>query len=1114
MEYLLPFLGGMILWALLEWGRRRSAAAAGRRPRGSAPTAAAETQGLAAVYRCADQLADFFTSSAQPGDLIEHSAFQRGVDMLLADEFQARDLLGYYSGDNAIIACMAMEALSRRTAADEDLFEPIVAAINTVALWSRFYALRALEVHGRPPLVGRLLLRADASWDNRMSLRFLSDFVAGRVRRGETPSFGAGLSGINEERAAFLERLAGTLDAGLRGTLSQELSAWRAGRVDTDLLASIGRVWSDDQDSAGIVATSRLNERVAVLAQALRGQRPRSVLVVGQKGVGKTSVLKALAADLRRQGWVTFEASAAEVLAGQKYVGELEGRVQQLVRCMSGARRVLWVVPGFHELLWAGRHRFSPIGLLDLLLPAIEKGEIVVAGETDPAAYERLLLAQPRLRGILEAVVFEPLPEGETLDLARRWLAARGGEAAPAAILRETLELARQYLGEHGAPGNLLELLELTLAARRAPGARAAGALSTEELLATISRLTGLPLAMLDEQQVLDLTGLRGFFERRVLGQTEAIDCLVERVALVKAGLTDPARPAGVFFFTGPTGTGKTALAKALAEYLFGSADRLLRLDMSEFQTADSLGRILGEGDEFSNRSALADRVRQQPFSVLLLDEFEKAHPAVWDVFLQLFDDGRLTDRMGRVADFRHTIVIMTSNFGGDLSKAGSIGFSGDRTSEVRRSLEREFRKEFLNRIDRVVVFQPLRRSVMRDILHQELDLVLSRRGLRNRAWAVEWEESAIEFLLDKGFTTDLGARPLKRAIERYLLAPLALTIVDHRLPEGDQFLFVRSDGQRIDVVFVDPDAPAEPEPAVAEVPAEGEAIRLERVILDARGEPRERAFLEQEVRRLAGGLSAGPWRERKEAALGAMAQPSFWQSAERFVTLGLAEYMDRIEAGMKTATSLLSRLTRADGQRAQVSPSILRRLAQQVYLLDAALRGLDADQPADAFLLIESGRDAAGSTAASSAAGSDLFASRVANMYREWARKRGMRLETLEEPPAGGGYRLLLAVSGFAAFPILRQEHGLHVLEVPDANRGLVRHKARVRVHPQPAEPARKPEDALAQARAALAAEPDPVEIVRRYREEPSPLCRDAVRNWRTGRVDLVLAGDFDLML
>ncbi|MBI4880192.1 MAG: AAA family ATPase [Planctomycetes bacterium] len=632
--------------------------------------------------------------------------------------------------------------------------------------------------------------------------------------------------------------------------------------------------------------------------------------------------------------------------------------------------------------------------------------------------------------------------------------------------------------------------------------------MSTDDLLVTVSRLTGLPLAMLDEREVIDLTALRGFFERRVLGQPEAIDCLVERVAMVKAGLTDPSRPAGVFFFTGPTGTGKTALAKALAEYLFGSPDRMLRLDMSEFQTADSISRILGEGDELSNRSALADRVRQQPFSVLLLDEFEKAHPAVWDVFLQLFDDGRLTDRMGGVADFRHTIVIMTSNFGGDLSKAGSIGFSGERTSEVRRSLEREFRKEFLNRIDRVVVFQPLRRSVMRDILHKELDQVLSRRGLRNRAWAVEWEESAIEFLLDKGFTTDLGARPLKRAIERYLLAPLAMTIVDHRLPEGDQFLFVRSDGQQIDVVFVDPDAPEEAEAPPAAAVADGEALRLERVILDARGEPRELDFLEQEARRLADVLSGAEWKTRKQAALDAMATPSFWQSPGRFATLGLAEYMDRIEVGMKTAESLLGRLTHGKGQRAQSSPPILRRLALQVYLIDAALKGLEAGQPSDAFLLVESSRDAGSGVAAT-----DHFASRIGNMYREWARKRGMRLETLEGPPQSGGYRLLLAVSGFAAFPILQGEHGLHVLEAPDASHGLVRHKVRVRVHPQPAEPARKPEDAVAQARAALAAEPDPVEIVRRYREEPSPLVRDAIRSWRTGRVDQVLAGDFDLI-
>jgi ATP-dependent Clp protease ATP-binding subunit ClpC len=173
---------------------------------------------------------------------------------------------------------------------------------------------------------------------------------------------------------------------------------------------------------------------------------------------------------------------------------------------------------------------------------------------------------------------------------------------------------------------------------------------------------------------------LRAFFERRVLGQPEAVDCLVERVAMVKAGLTDPTRPQGVFLFVGPTGTGKTEIAKTLAEFLFGSPERMIRLDMSELQTWESQARILGEADETSDSAALVNQIRKQPFSVVLLDEFEKAHPTVWDLFLQVFDDGRLTDKRGNTADFRHSVIILTSNLGATLPHGASVGFAQEQS--------------------------------------------------------------------------------------------------------------------------------------------------------------------------------------------------------------------------------------------------------------------------------------------------------------------------------------------------------------------------------------------------------------------------------------------------
>ena len=200
---------------------------------------------------------------------------------------------------------------------------------------------------------------------------------------------------------------------------------------------------------------------------------------------------------------------------------------------------------------------------------------------------------------------------------------------------------------------------------------------------------------------------------------------------------------------------------------------------------------------------------------MVLLDEFEKSHPMIWDLFLQAFDEGRLTDAMGQVADLRHCLIILTSNLGATAHRSLGLGFAPQADvfskDQVMRAISQTYRPEFQNRLDKVIVFRPLTRDLMRGILKKELAALLERRGLKDRAWAIEWESSALEFLLGKGFSPEMGARPLKRAIDQYLVAPLAAIIVEKRFPEGEQFLFVRSDGERIEVEFVDPDADVAP---------------------------------------------------------------------------------------------------------------------------------------------------------------------------------------------------------------------------------------------------------------------------------------------------------------
>lgn len=1103
------------------------------------------------LFQLAENLDEFNKHTAYPSDLLEHPDFQRGVKLLASPAYSVEELLSYATGANLVIGCLALEALSHRQEAHPNtLRNPLLSIINDYYYWKRYFLLRLLNARFKEPLIGTIILGIDDTWEDPIPLRSLKEFIRERMQQGEVPGFGNALNGIAEERLPFLEKFLNHLGEEVKKPLQTELQRWQQTRIDRAFLGSFGHFWEQDPEKSDKIWIEHeyLLKKVQELEAALLESSPRSLVLVGESGVGKTAIARALGWRLRQRGWTIFEAGAAELLAGQIYIGQLEERVQQLVRKIGAKRKVLWIVPNFHELAWAGTHRHNPSGILDMLFPYLEKRDIILLGETRPIPYERLIQTLPRLRSALDTHLIPPLSHNETLQLARQWgarLQALNGAGASTPIiseetLKETFQLTQQYLGDKAAPGNLLLFLELTWK-RLSAGGAAPERITLDDLLVTLSQLTGLPLSILDERQGLDLNALRELFHKRVMGQPEAVDCLVERVAMIKAGLTDPNRPAGVFLFAGPTGTGKTEIAKTLAEFLFGSPRRMIRLDMSEFQSTDSLERILGGGERNTHKKSLCDLIRKQPFSVVLLDEFEKAHPNVWDVFLQVFDEGRLTDRLGNTADFRHAIIFMTTNLGGVIPRGAGIGFTGEEKvftpQAVAKAIEQTFRKEFINRIDRVVVFQPLSRAVMREVLRKELNEALQRRGLRSRAWAVEFHDSALEFLLDKGFTADLGARPLKRAIERYLLSPLALTIVNHQFPEGDQFLFVRSNGREIEVEFVDPDAPDELHGQGAGAGAggrrqatgqgsgvTGKQFRLEEIVLDSQGTLAEAEFLKAVYDRLAEHLQGQEWELKKAGALARTAAPEFWQSPERYAVLGLAEYMDRIEAGFATAGRLWERLVGSrPRERKQFSASLMKSLAHQLYLLEAALRDVADNRPPDAFLRIEAGRDAAIADHLN-----DKFARKLAQMYLSWAEMRRMRHKILEERDGYGKepFSLMLAVSGYGAYGILEKETGLHVFEIPaggksdaegmDTPKSFRRCKAHVEVVPQPPEPAGNEADALLkQARKEFAKVRDGkhLTIVRRYREEPSPLVRDSVKNWRSGRLDRVLGGDFDLM-
>jgi ATP-dependent Clp protease ATP-binding subunit ClpC len=1116
-EALLLGLVFVAIVAVVGWRLRKARSA---QPPQTPPAAGAPDRGQpggpasmpALLPQAAEALRKPYEESAHPRDLEANVDFQVGLELLRGPGITREQLIGYCLGANHQIAIIAACALARRDDSGPAT-GPLLAYLRQTNLWTAYYILRFLMLRADRPVIAPVLLAARDWWPNNPLLpAILDEFIEARLAAGETPELTSALKRYPPDDIADVDAVLAQLENPLVAQLREELGRWRRERIDTTFLRTVGRIWGDEELQRHLVETPALKLGVELAAETLCRSPAASLLLVGEAGVGKTVLMRALAKRLAREGWTVFEASAIDVLAGQVYIGELEQRMRLLLTHLDADKRVLWYVPQFQELYYSGRHRFSPIGILDMVQPAVEAGRLRMVGEVRPAALEKVVQQRPRLRVTFKSLVLESASTQETVALAgavAREELAPAGVSVEQPVLHEALELARNYITSSAPPGNVIDLLRLTsnrLAARGGPRAMA-----REDLLVTLSQLTGLPHSVLDEREGLDAAGLQAFFAQRVLGQPEAVRCLVDRVAMLKAGLTDPKRPIGVFLFAGPTGTGKTEVAKTLAEYLFGSAERMIRLDMSEFQEPQSLLRIIGESGEGGGTIALVDRIRKQPFSVVLLDEFEKAHPRVWDLFLQVFDDARLTDAQGNLADFRHSIIILTTNLGAVEHQGGSLGFTlaGGAFSEaqVLRIIGNTFRPEFVNRIDRVVVFRPLSRTVMRDILRKELGAVLQRRGFRNREWAVEWEESAIDFLLERGFTRDMGARPLRRAIDQHVLAPIAMTIVEHRFPQGDQFLFVRSEGGGIEVEFVDPDAPPGATPPAAPSPlgvAPG-ALSYAPLILTPSGGASEREFLQAALADLEARLQSERWVNEKQHLLQEMGRPGFWSSAERYVVLGQIEHRDSIEAGAATVQSLMRRLTPRAG-RGGVPPSILSNVAQQLYLLQHALADLDRGLWPEVFVAVEA---VAGDPRGKALDGE--WSATLCGMYREWARKRRMRASLLEGADAS---EFVLSIAGFGAHGILLRETGLHLFETPDAQGGFDRQTARVRVAPQPARPRPPQQSELAQALACLAAGgPPTTAIVRRYRAQPSPLVRDAVAGWRTGRLDQVLGGDFDLI-
>ena len=576
-------------------------------------------------------------------------------------------------------------------------------------------------------------------------------------------------------------------------------------RPPTPTLARIGVNLGDQARAGDLERAVERQDVVSQLTALLTGKRRQAVAVIGPPGVGKTTILNEVAHRIAHQSKdpadarPVFFVDASRLVAGENWFGDWQRQTLDVLEECEVAD-VVWFVGNLLPLLDAGKNIASEQNVAMLMKPALAGHRLTIVGEGSTAAWSQLSLRDAGFARLFTAFrVDEP-----GSDQAQRILAGVAEERAQTlglditeAALAATSELSRRYASTGSPFGAAAHLLRRVAEAAVADGGRR---LDRSAVVRHFCAETGLPEFLVRDEVPLPEDEIRAAFARRLIGQDRAVSLMTDLVTVIKAGLSDLGRPLGSFLFVGPTGVGKTETAKALASFLFGTDQRLTRFDMSEFSGWDAVTRFLGSRDE---EGKLVAAVRRRPFSVVLLDEIEKASPAIFDLLLQVLGEARLTDEAGRSADFRNVVVIMTSNLGVDTLKR-AVGFDAGSLADRYKShflaeAQRFFRPELFNRIDHIVPFLPLQTSAIRDITAREMDKFLGREGLRQRKVELQIADGVLLWLAERGVDERYGARPLKRVIERQLTSPLARALADASSeqprtirvrPEGDALAF------------------------------------------------------------------------------------------------------------------------------------------------------------------------------------------------------------------------------------------------------------------------------------------------------------------------------------
>ncbi|AMV27975.1 Negative regulator of genetic competence ClpC/MecB [Gemmata sp. SH-PL17] len=539
----------------------------------------------------------------------------------------------------------------------------------------------------------------------------------------------------------------------------------------------------------------------------------------------------------------------AMMVAGTKYRGQFEERIKAVMNEVRRAKNTMLFIDELHTLVGAGGAE-GAIDASNVLKPALARGEIQCIGATTLDEYRKYIEKDAALARRFQAIIVNPPSMAETVEILKglrdRYEAHHRVQITDAA-LKHAVELSERYITGHCLPDKAIDVIDEAGARVRLKGMtrppdlkdldekieklnqekeaavmdqdfeRAAslrdqseklrkeketqhkqwrekaketdGVVDEEVIAEVVSKMTGVPLRKVGEDETRRLLNMEAELHNTVISQNEAIHSIAKAVRKSRSGMKDPKRPIGSFIFAGPTGVGKTLLAKQLAKFMFGDENNIVQLDMSEYMEKHNVSRLVGAPPGYigyEEGGQLTEKIRRKPYSVVLLDEIEKAHPDVWNMLLQIMEEGRLTDNVGRVVDFKNTMLIMTTNIGAetivaldDMTSAFTKGIRKDTEAsyqdmqkKLKGRMEKEFRPEFLNRLDEIIVFRALGRDDLKAIVNMELSKVAKR--LSEKGIQLTVTDEAKDYLIDKGSSTEYGARPLRRAIEQHLEDMLA----------------------------------------------------------------------------------------------------------------------------------------------------------------------------------------------------------------------------------------------------------------------------------------------------------------------------------------------------